>query len=179
MDFKSILSTWKIIFRSWKYAVLAVFVALLFYSLNVFINNWKTFFSFYPNLGFFGTGKLFFTLLLGFGNTIRLSSYVSLIAISSLFGLLFTLIAYKINILKVALGSGGIFASLGIFLGALVPGCIACGVGLLSLFGLSAAFLAFLPFQGLELSVLSIFILSFAILKTSDDMCKCNIRLQK
>jgi hypothetical protein len=157
--------------------VLAVFVALLFYSLNVFINNWTTFFSFYSALGFFGTGKLFFTLLFGFGNTIRLSSYLSLLVTSVFFGLLFSLVVYKVNILKVALGSAGIFASLGIFLGALVPGCVACGVGLLSLLGLSAAFLTFLPLQGLELSILSIFILSFAILKTSDDMYKCNISI--
>jgi len=177
MNLKSTLGTWKIIFCNWKYTVLVVFVALLFYSLNVVINNWKTIFSFYSNLGFFGTGRLFFALLLGFGNTISPSSYITLLAISGLFGLLFSLVIYKVNILKVALGSVGIFASLGIFLGALVPGCVACGVGLLSLFGLSAAFLAFLPFQGLELSILSIFILSFAILKTSDDMHKCNISL--
>ncbi len=118
-------------------------------------------------------------LLAGFGNTIKPLSYISIIIISLLFGLLFSLIIYKTKMIKTTFGKTGIFASLGLFIGALAPGCAACGIGLFSFFGLSSAFLIFLPFQGLELSILSIGILAFSIMKISSGMYKCDVIIPK
>ena len=50
------------------------------------------------------------------------------------------------------------------------PGCAACGIGLLSLFGISAASLTFLPFKGLEFSILSIIILSVLIFEITKNI---------
>ena len=76
----------------------------------------------------------------------------------------------------------GFFGTTGIFLGILAPGCIACGVGLLSVFGISAAVLSSLPFEGLELSLLAIGILSFSTYKITGDINKgivCEIPSKK
>ncbi|MEX0932968.1 MAG: hypothetical protein WDZ77_02615 [Candidatus Pacearchaeota archaeon] len=179
MELKQIFTAWKKVFKGWKYVSLAIFIAFTFYSFNTIIGNWEALTSFYSSLGFFRTIKLFFTLLLGFHNTVTFPSFISLIIISVLFGLLFSLIIYKTIEIKTALKGGGIFASVGIFLGALAPGCAACGIGLLSVFGFSVAFLTFLPFDGLELSILSIAILSFSTIKISQKInegitCKIN-----
>jgi len=167
---------WKRVFGNFKYSLLAIFIAISFYALNVFIANFRALINLYSSLGFLGTIKLFFILMLGFYNLILFSSFISLVIISLLLGMLFSLIFYKINILK---GNGkkfGLISIIGAFLGAFAPGCAACGLGLASILGLSGAFLTFLPFKGLELSILAIVILGIAIFKTSNDSCKIMLK---
>ena len=169
------LETWRKTFGNWKYLALTLFIAILFYSLNVLILNWKSLMAFYPSFGFLGSLKFFFTLALGFKDLIKFHSFISLIIISILFGILLSLIIYKS---KLGIKPGkkvGIFGGIGVFLGALIPGCTACGVGLVSVLGLGAGFLAFLPYDGLELSILAIFILGFAIIKITKEMHVCKI----
>ena len=170
------LRFWKKVFSNVKYVFIAIIIAILFYALNVLIANYKTIASFYISLRFLGTIKFFLILMFSFYNLILFSSFISLVIISILLGMLFSLISYRINILKQAKGKLGLFATLGIFLGALAPGCAACGLGLASTLGLSAIFLAFLPLKGLELSFLAIIILTIAIFKTSNDSCKIMIK---
>ena len=169
MDSKRILNVWRKVLSNWRYSLSIIVIALVFYSVNIFISNWGSIINLYPSLGFFGTIKFFAILAIGFKKTVLLSSFVSLIIISLLFGLLFSLIIYKTNMAKVASGKTfGFFGSVGIFLGILAPGCAACGIGLLSFFGVSAAVIGSLPFGGLELSILSIGIISFSIIKITD-----------
>jgi|SRR3989344_4675692 len=178
-ELKQMLDGWKKIFGNWKYLALTLFIAVLFYSLNVFISNWKSLIEFYPSFGFFGILKFFFTLALGFKNLIKFHSFISLIMISILFGMLFSLITYKS---KLGIKPGkkvGILGGIGVFLGALIPGCTACGVGLVSVLGLGAGFLAFLPYNGLELSILAILILGFSITKITKEMHTCNIDVRR
>lgn len=173
MKIKDILLVWKDVFSNWKYVILIVFIALFFYSINVFIANFSSLVSFYSQLGFIGILKFFLTLSLGFWGTRPLSSFFSLIFISILFGVLFSLIVYKTKMIKITSGKTmGIFGTTGIFIGILAPGCAACGVGLLSLFGVSAAILGSLPFGGLELSMIAIGILGFSVIKISKDIKK-------
>ncbi len=175
-NIKENLNFWKRVFGNFKYLLLAIIIAILFYALNVFIANYKTLINFYPSLGLLGTIKFFFTLMFGFYNLILFSSFISLIIISLLLGILFSLIFYKLNFLK---GDGkklGFISGLGAFLGAFAPGCAACGIGLASVLGLSGAFLTLLPFKGLELSILAIVILGIAIFKTSNDSCKIMLK---
>lgn len=170
-----IFETWKKIFSSWKYLALTLIIAIFFYGLNVFIVNWKSLIEFYPNLGFFGELEFFFTLAFGFWNLIKFHSFVSLVIVSILFGVLISLIVYKSRF-GVKVGKKiGVFGGLGIFLGALIPGCVACGVGLVSFLGLGAGFLTFLPYDGLEISILAILILGFSITKITKEMYICNI----
>ena len=69
-----------------------------------------------------------------------------------------------------------ILSGIGLFLGAFAPGCAACGVGLAAALGLGAGFLSFLPYKGLELSIIAIIILGYAIIKTTNSMYTCKIK---
>ncbi len=180
MKVNNILNTWKKIFSNWKYPFLAIVIAVAFYSLNVLIANWKSLIKFYSSLGFFGTLKFFITLFFGFKNLILFSSFVSLVIISILFGMLFSLIIYKTKLVNFK-GSKklGVVGSVGVFLGALIPGCVACGIGLATVLGLGAGALAFLPYDGLEISVLAILILGFTITKITKEMYVCKIPKKK
>ncbi|MBI2044253.1 hypothetical protein HYT24_02720 [Candidatus Pacearchaeota archaeon] len=172
-DIEDLLSVWKQVFRNWRYSLLAILIMAIFYTSNVFINNFSSIASFYNYVGFFGAAKIFVTLVIGFKKTILLNSFISLIMITMLLGFLFSLVIYKTLMLKSVSGSRiGFLGTAGIFLGVLAPGCAACGIGLISLLGLSAAAISFLPYDGLELSVLAIAILGFSIFKISKDMSK-------
>jgi len=164
------LNTWKKVFSKPKYLILAIVIAVLFYSLNVLISSWRSLESFYFNLGLSETIKIFFSILLNFYKTTIISSYISLIIISILFGILLSLVVYKVNLGITA--KVGLLGWFGIFLAAFVPGCLACSVGLLAILGIGAGALAFLPYKGLEISVIAILILGFSIIKLSNDTCK-------
>ena len=172
------LRVWKKVFSNFKYPFIALAVAFLFYSFNVFVSNPSAISSFYSGLGFFEGTKFFGALMFGFVNTVKLHSYISLILISLLLGILLSLTVYKVNLViapKTKNKKAGFFALTGTFLGAFAPGCAACGVGLASLLGISTAALTFLPFDGLELSILAIGLLSFSIVKTTKDFSNCNV----
>jgi hypothetical protein len=182
MNLKEFFSTWKKVFSNWKYVALSVIIALTFYSFNVFMKSYNSLISFYNQFGLLESIKLFFSFFIGFKETTLIISFISLILITILFGLLFSLITYKTKMIKSISGKTGIFTTTGIFLGILAPGCAACGVGLLSLFGIGAATLSFLPYNGLELSMLAIFILSFSTFEITKDIKKeisCEVDLKK
>lgn len=179
MKLKNRFNVWRNVFGNWKYVIITVFIAVTFYSLNVLISSWQNVRALYPSLGFFNTVKFFFVSWFGFKSTIIFHSFVSLIIISILFGTLISLILYKSKLNMSGNKKVGLFGGIGIFIGALTPGCVFCGIGLASMLGIGAGALAFLPYEGLELSVLSIGLLSFAILKISDGMYKCDIPFGK
>jgi len=73
----------------------------------------------------------------------------------------------------------GFFGTAGIFLGILAPGCPTCAIGILPVLGIGTAFLASLPFGGLELSALAILFLGFATFKITKKIHKgiiCEIK---
>lgn len=178
---KNYVRVWKKIFSNPRYLLISLVIALLFYALNVFVPNIGALTSFYGFEGFLSTLKFFLVLMLGFWNTITIHSYISLLIVSVLFGVLFSLLIYKVRIVETQkIKKTGILASFGIFIGALAPGCAACGIGLLSLLGLSTVFITFLPFDGLELSILAIALLGisiFSITKGLDECGICKVRL--
>lgn len=164
-EWKQIFSTWKKVFTNWKYLTATAIIALAFYLVNVLVSSWSSLTGFYSTFGFFGTIKFFLILFFGFKETIMFHSFVSLIVISIFFGLLFSLVGYKISIGQGTDGKKiGLFGSIGLFLAAFAPGCAACGVGLASVFGIGAGALSFLPYDGFELSIASIGILGFTII---------------
>jgi hypothetical protein len=169
---KELFSVWKKVFSNWKYIALAFSIAIIFYSLNVFIANFSSLISSYSQLGFFKSIKFFFDFFVGFKNTTFLSVFITLIVLSIFLGILFSLIAYKVKMIKSLSKKTGFFATAGIFFGVLGFGCAACGVGLLSLFGIGAAALNFLPFKGLEISVISAIIFMVLIFKITKDINK-------
>ena len=176
---KELFSVWKKVFSNWRYVALTIIIALVFYSLNIIIKSYDSLISLYSQLGFLGSIKLFFDFFIGFKSTTFLSVFISLIILSIFIGLLFSLIAYKTRMIKSVSRKTGFFATTGIFLGVLAPGCAACGIGLLSLFGISAATLTFLPYNGLELSAISAVILLVLVFKITKDINKgisCEIK---
>lgn len=174
MNLKEITSVWKKVFSSWRYLLSLVLIAISFFVINVIIKNFSTIKSFYISSGFFGTLKFILILTIGFRVTTTTGSFISLIVISILLGMLFSLIFYKIVVIKTA-GKIGLLGTIGIFLGVAAPGCAACGVGLLALFGIGAATLYSLPLKGLEISILAIVILVFSVYKISGDLHKGNV----
>ena len=175
MGSKNKIDTLWNVLRKPKYFLIAISVSFLFYSLNPVIKNWRFLISTFSSSGFIKTINLFTNLTIGFGNTIKESSHISIILVSILFGVLLSLIFYKIKIIKSEDKKIGIIASIGIFIGALSPGCAACGVGLLAIFGVSAATLSLLPFAGLEISIIAIIILTYSINKILEKIKNGNI----
>jgi len=171
------LKNLKKVFIKPGYVVLTLIIALLFYELNVIIANWSTISSFLSNSGLAITLKILPTLSYGFKEIIAKSSFVTLIIVSILFGILFSLITYKTKMNILIEKKVGIFSTIGIFLGLLAPGCAACGFGLATTLGLSTAFVTFFPYKGLELSIIAILILGYSIIKTSNNLEHCNINL--
>lgn len=175
---KNEMRHWVRVFSNWKYAILALVISFLFYSLNVFIANYRALIDFSPSFSFFGSLKFFFSLMMGFKEAIKFSSFISLIIISLMLGILFSLVFYKLAVLKGKEDKKtGFISSIGVLLGAFAPGCAACGIGLASVLGFGGAFLAAFPLGGLEFSLIAIIMLSIAIFKTSNS--SCNIMLDK
>ncbi len=164
----------KIVFKDKKYLLIFLIVSFIFYLINVFISGGNKPWEFYSTLSFFGTMGFGLNLLTSFWKTVEVYSFISLVLISLLVGILVSLIFYKINLGKsIDNKKLGIFGSAGIFLGAFVPGCSACSIGLISFLGIGASVLNFLPYKGLEISILSIGLLGFTIVNIGENMFIC------
>ncbi len=170
------LGVWKDVFGKRRYLVTAISIALLFYSLNIVFSTWRGFTEF-SGEGLFGKIQLFAFLFVKFGGMIKLHSFISLLLISILIGILFSLILYKVHMNLSVKKKTKAFGAFGVFLAIFVPGCAACGVGLVSILGLGVGLINFLPFNGLELSIVSIVILGFATFKTTKEMYICQMLL--
>lgn len=173
---KSIVSLGKV-FLKIKYSIMVIGFGFLFYLLNFFIITFGNISSFYKKQGLGEIVQFTFNLFVGFKGTILFSSFVSMIILSFLTGLLFSLVIYKINLRKKISQKNGFFAGAGMFLGIFAPGCAACGLGLAAFFGLASSF-ATLPLKGLEISILAMTILIISIFRFSytlyDDVCPIN-----
>jgi len=166
--------SFRLVFSNPKYIILSLIVALLFYEINVLIASYATLVSFSPSFGFFGTIKFLTLLSVGFGSTMMRHSYIALVISSILLGILVSLITFKIKMTEEKIkGRNSFFATSGLFLAALAPGCAACGVGLVAVLGLSGALIQILPFDGIEISILAVAALAFANWKISKDLLTC------
>ncbi|PIN90129.1 hypothetical protein COU57_04505 [Candidatus Pacearchaeota archaeon CG10_big_fil_rev_8_21_14_0_10_32_14] len=177
-SFKSL----RTVFSDIKYILLAILIGFLFYFLNFFISTFGNISSFYKSQGFYGIILFSYTLFVNFKGSILLSSFVSMIVLSVLTGILFSLVLYKVNLRKKDSPKIGMLSFTGMFLGIFAPGCAACGLGLAAFFGLAASF-ATLPLKGLEISILAMTIMTFSILRFSyylyDDVCSINFNNHK
>ena len=179
---KEFFSVWKNVFSKRNYLLASVLTFLVFYSLNVVIRNFSILNNFLFQRGFFPAVRLFLTLFMGLWETMTTSSFIIMIFLGLSLGMFISLVAYKTKMLRSVSDRNGIFTTAGIFLGILAPGCAACGVGLLSVFGISAAVLAFLPFRGLEISILAVGFLLFSIAGITKNVKKgivCEIKPKK
>ncbi len=172
---KEIFKVWKTVFSNFRYLLLTLFIGFVFYLFNVFIANYANILSFYEVLSFNNYINFLYSLVFDFVKIISLSSFIFILIISIFFGIFFSLIVYKSNS-KIRLSKKtNFFGGLAVFLGIFAPGCAACGIGLVTLLGLGAGFLSFLPYDGVELSILSIIVLCFTIFKISKDLTICEV----
>ncbi len=174
-NIKEIFNVWKTIFTNLNYILLTIFIGFIFYIFNVMITNIVNIKSFYSILNFYNYIIFLISLLTNFKEVISLSSFIFIIIMGFLFGIFISLLIFKskskIKVNKKSSFIGGFAISLGI----LVPGCAACGIGLVSLLGFGAGFLSFFPYDGLELSILSILVLCFTMFKISKDLTICEV----
>ncbi len=164
-----------------RYFIFLLSVSFMFFILNVIIKNVRAV------KGIFSTGLLnallfLGRLVIGFKETIPISIFIAVIVISLLTGLFFTTVLYKVVAIRKINGQLGLLGTAGIFLGIFIPGCAACSVGVLGILGFTGASLGLLPLKGLELQIISIFLLIFGILYISRNMpnsCSVNSLLKK
>ena len=170
---KKSLKVWGKIFRNWKYSSIAIVVFLLFYSFNVVTNSFLGLKSIYDNYGLLMTLNFFKVLSINFYSSIKLHSFISMLVVGALIGVLSSMMIYKVKHSQSSNNKTGLLASTGAFLAAFTTGCTACGIGLASLLGIGGATLSLLPYEGLELSILAIVILGIAVKRTTKDLTEC------
>lgn len=180
MQFHSFVHVLREVFRKKRFLFLGLAVAFVFYVMNIFIASYRSLFDFYSTLGILGTFKFFAAFALGYQTTVAWYSFVTLLMISVLLGMLSSLIFYKTRLnMQFTNAKVGVFGTLGAFLGALIPGCAACGLGVASLLGLGGVLAHFLPYHGLEITFLSILFLGFGIYYTTAHMYTCRVALKR
>jgi hypothetical protein len=164
---EEVWTVWKRVFSGPKYLILLLMFGFIFYLLNGFIVNISNIKTFYALFGFFGSLKHVFLLSFNFVNLVTPLSIVGIIFLSILIGTMLSLLVFRYELMKSSdVGKIGFFGSVGLFLGVAAPGCVACGVGLVSLLGLSSALLV-LPFDGQEIIVLAVGIVAFSVFSMS------------
>jgi hypothetical protein len=172
---KEIFTVWGRMFSRWKYVLVFIISGFTFYLLNGLISNFSNFGSFYDLFGLFGTVKFAFISALGFIELLTPFNAVAILVLSVLVGMMISLLAYRHEYFSVGAGKVGFLGSMGLFLGVAAPGCAACGVGLISLLGLSSV-LALLPYKGHEIIVFAIVLTTISVMvlsrKLYNPVCK-------
>ncbi len=180
MKIKEAISGWKKVFSKKSYIFLALALTFLFYLIDIALVNIKNLALIFQNRGLFQMLASLPSFMKSYMIFFPTSFFISLVILSLMFGMLFSLISYKTKMIKSVSGKVGILVTLGIFLGILAPGCPACSVGILSVMGIGATALSFLPFGGLSILIISIGIMSFSVYKISKDINKgilCEVKL--
>lgn len=119
--------------------------------------------------------KILTSLLLSMWSSMTVTGFVLLILTAILTGLNISLLAKKLKDLKkqgsleLAVGGSTIIAIVS-------SGCASCGLPVMALLGLSGS-VAYLPFRGMELSYLSVILLSWSLylLVRQNKIDTCNI----
>lgn len=108
----------------------------------------------------------------GFITNNTLPALVLLILISTLAGMNLALAIHRWKTQRALSMTQKSTCATGVSIGVLAAGCSSCGLSILAMIGL-AGVIAFLPFQGLELSILSIIILITTLFWLSKNPVKC------
>lgn len=154
-----IFSNLKDVFSNYKYVALYL---ILFLSVLLFF-NWQT------------QREL---IVANYGFTYYFWVWVIQYILAFLLALFITLSTYKIFYFSsVNAKEGGVGAIASLF-GILVAGCPACSLTIASYVGL-ASFISFLPYEGLELKILSIILLIGISLSILSNLHVCKIKKKK
>ncbi len=120
----------------------------------------------------------FKTALMMSGVNYIYASFLLVLILSLLFGIYFSLVIFKLSF-SMSIGKQGIAGSIGSLVGAFGVGCPTCGAFLFALIGAPLA-LMYLPFRGIELQIIGIFILVMSIYFTGKSIySNCGIKTKK
>lgn len=170
-------------FNKPKYMFLSLSIAVLFFAINVVLPNSKTLLEMFRTQGIGAGGRFLLVLLEGSFGNMTVTSSILLITIAVLLGIVISLIVYKVKTIKGSSLQNGKITTIGAILGVAAPGCASCGIGVLSVFGLTSS-LAVLPFKGAEIGFISVALLatstaSLATRITEGNNCKINFKKKK
>lgn len=151
---------------SWYWSV-TVITAVILFSLNNIIRNYKILVHDFSTL-------LLFSLIRGTFTSLPLYAIISLIFNSLLGG---AVMAFSIFIIRRQAALGISTSITGIIVSIFAPACPACALSLLGILGLSG-FLVLLPFKGIELGILGIVILvgSLVFLSKKINTAVCEVK---
>ncbi len=147
------------VYSQWKYLVLNVILFSIIIGLFMWISNYDII----------------------EGNLGRIYLYVEIflqLFIAGLFSMFLTVSVYKINYFRKFSKGKSTIGVFGAFLGLIVVGCPSCSVTIASYFGL-VGFIAFLPYEGMELKFLSLPILGYAVYGITKDLKTCRVKRKK
>lgn len=148
-----------------------LYVILITYSMNAGILR-DTLFGDYDFVYKF---KLLFSLFQGMWTAMSGSGLIILFLVALLTGANLTLLFSKIQMLKNSKSLQFVVGGNSI-LGIVGSGCAACGLPILSLFGLSGSVI-YLPFRGQEISYISLIFLAislYLLIKNNNKTCAIN-----
>lgn len=182
-DFKEKYATMQnavdLVFSERIYLILATLVSFIAFSFFIIANNITAFTSAVRAAQTYVIiPEIFWSQIETLAYANGALNFSATIIVALLSGMTISMVIYKFKHTNTSKGEGGVYGILGVFVGALGASCPACSVALISLLGVSSA--AFLPFRGLELSVLAITLLFFSLYMISKSLvdCKeCRIKL--
>jgi hypothetical protein len=159
--FKNLKDAVKEVYKNPFYAILFIFVTLIFIAFNIGIVNYRLFLNF-PSF------KVAQAVFLGTFLTLPIHSIILLFISSIFIGLLISLLVYHIKSVKESesLTKTSSSGFVGMILGIIAPACASCGIGLVALLGFTGLIGA-LPFAGLEIGIAGIFLLGISIFSIS------------
>ncbi len=146
------------VFQKPLYLGIALLTAIIFFLLNILLPNLKALKTVIASTTMSQAITFIGALLQGGINSITTTSLYVLIIISLLIGIVLSLLIYKVKMVKMFSMQDGKTTTIGAILGLAAPGCASCGIGVLSAVGLTST-LAYLPFKGMEIGLISIALL--------------------
>jgi hypothetical protein len=161
------LKTLHTIFSKPTYVVLALMLAVLIWAGIVWLSAYQVI-TYALSSELFDWGaklKIIWTSLGSFNTNFTLSSQISVVLVSILSGVNFSMLVYHFRsnfLLQKNSGMG----MLGVVIGTFGVGCSACGSVILSSFfgvGTATLFVSWLPLQGIEFSIVGILLILVSI----------------
>jgi len=156
----------KTVYSEKKYFFITFLFAFIIYAMNVFVRNFLLLKK-QPSI------TLFLLLISGFHETIHLSGWIVLILVLILGGIVLSM---SIHLIKNQVKTNHASGSSGVLLAFIAPACPTCALSIASSAGIGSL-LAFLPFNGIELSYLSLILLIISLFYLSNKMmsiCEVN-----
>lgn len=154
--FKNIFSNMKLVFLNYKYLILF----LVLTGLITLFFQWQT------------QREL---IIANYGYTYFVWVWIIQYILAILLSLFITLSAYKVFYFSNFNAKEEGVGSIATFFGILVAGCPACSLTIASYVGL-AGFISFLPYDGLELKIVSILLLFIVSLSILNTLQVCSIK---